>query len=194
MAKALGFDWFLGSSSLLNNNSPLLRPGDAKLSTPSGVNPSGIFPGKDTNALNSSPIRITGLLTEAQMGVVVRALETRKNVNIITAPRVTSLSGRQVEIFSLDNATVVTGLDLVTNASGTVTQNFTTDKLPFGPVLNLIPDVSEDGFSIRLTLMAKITSFVGYDTSEPPLPNAITQVSVRVPRPIFERMNQRCHQ
>lgn len=49
-------------------------------------------------------------------------------------------------------------------AIGTVGQ-LTTQSLPTGPTLDVIPYVSADGHSIQMTLIPSVVEFVGYDTS-----------------------------
>jgi len=49
------------------------------------------------------------------------------------------------------------------NVSPTPTANYPTSTLPFGPVLDVVPYVSADEFSIQLTLIPTITEFIGYD-------------------------------
>src|SRR5690349_10518282 len=37
-------------------------------------------------------------------------------------------------------------------------------QIPFGPVLDVIPYVSADGFSIEMSIVPTLTEFLGYDT------------------------------
>jgi general secretion pathway protein D len=87
------------------------------------------------------------------------------------------LSGRQAQIANLDLVTIVSAPDLdqtTSQGAGTLTGtggagvvgtivSYDTMSLPFGPVLDVIPYVSADGFSIQMTLIPTITEFVGYD-------------------------------
>ena len=119
---------------------------------------------------------VSGILTDPQFRVVIRALEQRRGVDLLSAPKVTTLSGRQAQISILDLVTVVSGVDLSQNqqsqqnafgtgGAGVVgsTIAFTTLSLPFGPVLDVIPYVSADGYSIQMTIIPTITEFLGYD-------------------------------
>jgi len=108
---------------------------------PSPANPSGVFPGvfgipsalpnagtdqiitkglRNSDA-EGSPIpalgTITGILTDPQFRVVIRALEQRSGVDMLAAPKVTTVSGRQAQIQSVDIRQIVTGLNV--GASGT---------------------------------------------------------------------------
>lgn len=218
-SRALGFDWFLGNT-LLNHGTIGAATGTQPSFSghPTVANPSGIFPGPGSgsfpgpgtipqaasdnllvpgagrvNSQTPAIATITGVLTDPQFRVVIRALETRQGVDLLTAPRVTTLSGRQAQISSLDLVTVVTGVDLQqgsnpqttgggNNNNNTIvvsapTLNFTTEPLPFGPVLDVIPYVSADGFSVQMTLIPTITEFLGYDDPGGFIPQASSSVS-----------------
>jgi type II secretory pathway component GspD/PulD (secretin)/tetratricopeptide (TPR) repeat protein len=133
---------------------------------------------------------ITGILTDPQFRLVIRALEQRTGVDLLSAPRVTTVSGRQTQIATVDIVTVVTGVDLNQQAGGgagqqqvvtpgafaggvigtTIQPN--TQPLPFGPVLDVIPYVSADGYTIQMTIIPTLTQFLGYDDPGPFVPTA----------------------
>src|SRR5207245_2662295 len=121
---------------------------------------------------------VTGLLTDPQFRVAIRALEQRDGIDLLTAPDVTTESGRQAQIQAIDIQTIVTGQSFGQGASGanaasgvgsTVIQNTATTSqyqsqtLPFGPVLDVIPYVSADEFSVQMTIIPTVTEFIGYD-------------------------------
>src|SRR4051812_28821966 len=78
---------------------------------------------------------------------------------------------------AVDIQTIVTGVDVQTqggNAApagvgGTVIQNtvptanYQSEALPFGPVLDVIPYVSADEYSVQMTIIPTVTEFIGYD-------------------------------
>ncbi len=185
---------------------------------PSAANPSGIFPGpgfgpgfpgpgtifpSETDGSVTKSLRnsfgannasipelgtITGILTDPQFRIVIRALEQRGGADVLSAPKVTTISGRQAQISVLDLRTIVTGVDIQNNtqttaaggANNTVIQNsqpeFTifTAPIPFGPVLDVIPYVSADGFSIQMTIIPTLTEFLGYEDPGDFAPTAFT--------------------
>jgi general secretion pathway protein D len=196
---------------------------------PSPANPNGVFPGPSiVNAIppsatdnlitsglrNSAPAigTLTGILTDPQFRVVIRALEQRQGVNLLSAPKVTTLSARQAQIKTVRVRYIVTDLDLnQTSAGGTgnVGTGITTggggvgstvqplaEPFELGPVLDVIPYVSADGYTIQMTIIPTIKEFEGYDlenarlfqaqaqsvggTDQPG--NALTQIT---PLPIF---------
>ena len=100
---------------------------------------------------------IAGILTDPQFKIVLQALEQRPGVETLTAPEVTTESGRQVHMDAEDVQTVVTGLR--TPSGDRIAQS----SLPIGPQLEVIPSVPEDGLSIQLALLTTAIEFVGYD-------------------------------
>ena len=122
------------------------------------------WPGRDaTNAHNvrvsaTSGISLSGILTEPQYKIVLRALEQRHGAEVLSAPSVTTLSGRQAQIRIADMNTIVTGVDSTAGEGRP-----TTAVIPCGPVLDVVPRVLPDGYTVQLNLTAKLTEFLGYD-------------------------------
>jgi general secretion pathway protein D len=229
--RELGFDWFLGNT-LMRNGTIGLQGGTAPSFTgaPSQGNPSGVFPGSGgvpsvpptatdgeiTSGLrNNAPslFTLTGILTQPQFRVVIHALETRDGTDLMAAPKVTTLSGRQTQIQVVKVQSIVTGNS--TGASGGtggggavaaggtavqgaglgVSQGFVTTQVPLGPTLDVIPYVSADGYSIQMTIIPTIIEFMGYDeeTARMFIPqvtlavgnNVGTPIQSQLPLPIF---------
>jgi general secretion pathway protein D len=152
---------------------------------------STLIPNRASDGLVSSSLRnlagnggnipevatITGILTDPQFRVVIRAMEQRGGVDLLSAPRVTTLSGRQTQIAIVDLVTVVAGVNLNQQAGGGAqnqvggantgvigtTANYNTAALPFGPVLDVVPYVAADGYTIHMTIIPTLTEFLGYD-------------------------------
>jgi general secretion pathway protein D len=201
---SLGFNWFLGNT-LMRNGGIGLQGGTAPTynGVPTLANPEGTFPGSAVNGtsiansltdglitqglrngLNAPAIgTLSGILTDPQFRLVIKALEQRDGVDVVSAPSVTTLSGRQTHIEVTDIISVVTDLDNSqtgsggnnnnnnnnngNNGGGAVGSTITpiVEQLPFGPSLDVIPSVSADEYSIQMTIIPTITEFVGYDTS-----------------------------
>ena len=199
--KALGFDWFLGNT-LARNGSIGTQGGSAPSfgspeTSASAANPNGTFPGpslinaippSSTDNLLTSGLRngvnapalatVTGILTDPQFRVVIKALEQRQGVDVLVAPRVTTISARQAQIKVVEVRYIVTDLDLggaqnqntqVAGVGGTTVQNTGASIQPLpepfelGPVLDVLPYVSADGYTIQMTIIPTIKDFVGYD-------------------------------
>ena len=46
---------------------------------------------------------------------------------------------------------------------GSAAQNYQTSTMPFGTTLDVIPYVASDGYTVHLTVIPKITEFLGYE-------------------------------
>jgi type II secretory pathway component GspD/PulD (secretin)/tetratricopeptide (TPR) repeat protein len=194
--KGYGFEWLLGNTPL-NNGKVGLQAGTAPTyQDPNGsyANPLGFFPLAGGNVIpprisdndltgtalrQSAPalFTITGILTDPQFRTVIHAIETRDGTDILQAPRVVTISGRQAQIRVTDFATIVTGISTGGQAGGggggaaggggggavNVTLTPITQSLPTGPILDVLPTVNADGFSINMTMIPSITEFVGFD-------------------------------
>ncbi len=203
--RALGFDWYLGNVTMGGDGAVGFMGGTAPSyqGAPSQGNPSGVFPGtssstvqgsQGTDQLLSGALRtrsvddvaipalgtFTGILTDPQFRVVIRALEQRQGADLLNEAAVTTLSGRQTQIQVVDMITIVTGtsLDQTGGGSGDTTGNnnanasqgaigstidYPTEVLPFGPTLDVVPYVCADGVTIQMTIIPTITEFLGYD-------------------------------
>jgi type II secretory pathway component GspD/PulD (secretin)/tetratricopeptide (TPR) repeat protein len=207
--RALGFQWTLGNFSIGNSLVGSGGTQASMNGAPSAANPLGFFPGTATagnsalgipgvntltppalsdgvvtsglgNPLNAPTIAtLTGILTQPQFQVAMQALEQRNGVDLLTAPEITTESGRQAQIQAVDLETIVTQNTATASSSGGFAgvQNGVnspivnqavliqpgTQLLPFGPVLDVIPFVSADEFSVQMTIIPTITEFIGYD-------------------------------
>ena len=144
-AKALGFDWYLGN--VLMNGGRIGGQGGTAPSA-SGIaapnpgflqsNPSGTFPGtlsgatptiippsptdqKVTGGLRNPTdalFTLTGILTDPQFRLVIHALEQRDGADILSAPEVTIISGRQAQMKAVEIQTVITAFDFSQQVGG----------------------------------------------------------------------------
>ena len=208
--RALGFDWFLGNMLMGNNGGAVASAGSAPSfqGVPSTANPQGFFPG--TSLANTIPsaasdqlltaglrnpanapalATFTGILTDPQFRVVIKAIDQRSGVELLSEGDVTTLSGRQCQILTIEMKTIVTGTSQNSSQSGstaatgsgtTVNPNqavFTTpltQLLPFGPTIDVVPYVSSDGATIQMTIIPTLSEFAGYDDPGPFVPVAVT--------------------
>lgn len=205
---AVGFDWFMGNF-LARGGDIGISPGTAPsfVGAPSQANPSGVFPStgglptatpngttdfnltdgiRNTVGENDDTIAalgtVTGILTDPQFRVVIRALSQRDGTELLVAPKVTTLSGRQAQINVTDIQTIVTstsaglqggggggGIGGIGGGAGAVGGQIQpqTQQLPLGNTLDVIPYVNSDGYSIEMTLIPSTTKFIGYDDPGP---------------------------
>ena len=142
-SKALGFDWHLGQ---FNIGQQVVGTGgtSGSLTVPaSAANPNlglgtGAFPGSSAASLvapaatdqiitgglrQSAPTlaTFTGILTDPNFRVALRALQQRTGVETLGEPEVTTTSGRQTQMRATSVVTVVIGLNFQQGQSATTT-------------------------------------------------------------------------
>ena len=114
-------------------------------------------------------------------------------MDVLSAPRVTTLSGRQAKIDLTEVVSIVSSQNFGATASGGGTgvggaaagglgttagtgvaaaSNFTPIPVPLGPQLDVIPYVDADGYSIEMTIIPTLVQFLGYDDPGPFVPQA----------------------
>jgi type II secretory pathway component GspD/PulD (secretin) len=128
----------------------------------------------------------TGILTAPQARRLFKQLEQTKGVEILTAPDVTTVSGRQAQLQTVEIRTIVTGaVPVVTN--GVTTNIFQTSALPYGPSLDVVPYVAADGYTVQLTLIPTVSEFLGYEKPDPALLQfaSSNSVSKELPLPYY---------
>lgn len=121
-----------------------------------------------TNSPNGG---FTGILSSTNTRVMLRALESRKDVEFLAEPEVTTTSGRQTQMKATQVLTVVTNYALLesqTNGTSSVFPQMS--QLEIGPILDVIPHVLSDGYTINLAVIPSVTEFLGYD-QPPDVPN-----------------------
>ena len=200
--RQLGFDWYLGNF-MMGNGAVGLQGGTAP--TYGGqstlANPEGTFPGSVANGTGITPsttdqlltsglrngagtigaapaiATLSGILTDPQFRVVLRALEQRDGADLLNEGQVTTLSGRQAQVQVADLRYIVTGTSVSSSTGsavgGAVGGNVTTTPaqasvpsttpIPLGPTLDVIPYVCADGYTIQMTLIPTVVEFLGYD-------------------------------
>jgi type II secretory pathway component GspD/PulD (secretin)/tetratricopeptide (TPR) repeat protein len=130
------------------------------------------------NAGTPSLFTLTGILTDPQFRMVMHALDQRTGAELLAQPEVTTQSGRQAQMKATDVRTIVTAFSFSQNTTATTTAGGlgTTvapptstfvfplpEQMELGPILDVIPAVLSDGFTINLTLIPTDTEFQGYE-------------------------------
>jgi general secretion pathway protein D len=141
------------------------------------VNHAPQLPGATDLAQSAGPLAVvTGVLGEFDVNAVVRALSQRQGTDLLSAPRVTVLSGNPATItvaqemrypqsFGQTQSQVGTGSASGGGSAGVAItagtpQEFTVRNV--GVELRVTPTVEEDDASISLDLNPKVTEFDGY--------------------------------
>lgn len=151
----IGLDWLFGQT--VTNNPPLVSAMAKRV------------PGGD-GTLKGDRLRVDRLTVEGQVAVLSRdqftALKARFDqhggVDFLSAPKVTTLSGRPASVSISDVMTMVTGVDARDASSTNQAEiRYRTDQVSQGVSVDLVPTAQVDGW--RVTVLASVTEFLGYD-------------------------------
>lgn len=153
------------SGILVTNRTGLLVP-------PNGTNEVDLLAGYALRGREQVTRGVQGTLTDAQFRSVLRAFEKIPGADLLAAPRVTTLSGRQARIEVAEVREILTA------------DRLGSTFVPVGPSVDLIPHVLADG-SIKMTLIPSITAFVGYDDPGPSRTPGADGLNVALPLPRF---------
>jgi general secretion pathway protein D len=142
---------------------------------------------------STSLFTLTGILTDPQFRLVIHALQQRSGAELLAQPEVTTTSGRQAQMKAVDiksiitqfnfsqaqSATTSSGIGGVNNVQASPTIVYPTpEQMEIGPVLDVIPCVLSDGFTINLTVIPTLAEFVGYDNPNEVLSSGILNQSI----------------
>ena len=113
---------------------------------------------------------LSGILTDPQYRVVIKALQQRTGTEFVAQPDVTTLSGRQAQCKVAEVRSVAKGIDEraltppgITSTNDVESSAYRTEQMEFGPTLDITPDVLPDGYTINLSLVASLLEFLGYE-------------------------------
>jgi len=138
-----------------------------------------VAPGAPSSASSVPTLAtITGILTDPQFRLTINAIEQRDGSDLLSAPRVTTESGRQAHVSVNDIINIVSSVTLPTSTSVTTTGiggtttagnalnqiSYSTSPFTAGPALDILPTISADGYSIQMVMIPSLTEFVGYDS------------------------------
>ncbi|MBI5422618.1 MAG: type II and III secretion system protein [Opitutae bacterium] len=163
-----------GSSS--SSTTTTTTPPTTALNVPI-INNAPSIPGTNNIGIGANPLAaITGVLGEFNVSAVIRALSQRSGTELLSAPKLTVLSGNPATItvaqelrypqsYGQVQSQVGTGSASGGGSAGvTITagtpQEFTTRNI--GVELKVTPTVEEDDYSISLDLNPKVTEFEGF--------------------------------
>jgi general secretion pathway protein D len=189
-----------GTAPSLNVPVSTANPGGSFPGNPATtLSPSTLIPSAATDQLltgglrNSGPAlaTITGILTDPNFRVVLHALEQRSGFETLGEPEAVTMSGRQTQMRATTVKTVITSISFNGGAAsgtaattgtlgGTTVNPGAAAAVPFqtqvetGPVLDVVPYVLADGYTINLALIPSDTEFNGYDTP-PTIPGITVQ-------------------
>ena len=105
-----------------------------------------------------------GILTSENFWTALKQLRSRDDVETLAEPRVTTLSGHQVQMRATHIISVVTNICLQeTNGASSIVPQ--ARAVECGPILDAVPKVLSDGYTIELPVIASMVEFLGYAPS-----------------------------
>jgi general secretion pathway protein D len=188
----LGFHWLIGASTP-NQGKVILEGGSRQSAVGApptdadevtvGNRDSAAISGNALDALLAGgaggPIAsqigsIRGILSDIKFTLLVNALSQKKSTDVLSAPKVTTISGSSAQIkvvqefiypteFTQPQVTAAGGGTSGGGAVGvtpSTPSNFKTREI--GVLLNVTPTVGADGYTINLTLIPEVSEFLGF--------------------------------
>jgi general secretion pathway protein D len=164
-------------SQIVDEDGNVVTTGNSSLETLPILNNAPQLPGSANLAAAAGALAtITGIIGEFDVNAVVRALAQRQGTDLLSAPRVTVLSGNPATItvaqemrypqsFGQTQSQVGTGSASGGGSAGVAItagtpQEFTSRNV--GVELRVTPTVEEDDYSISLELNPRVTEFDGF--------------------------------
>ena len=213
----LGFDWQMGSTQLgsfgaTGGSGSGFPPGTTPTANQSFDVTSGL---RDSTAIQGNAVEsllaasgfgstaaagsgqigtIQGILTNPQFQLVITALSQKTSADVLTSPKVVTISGQQAQIRVAQEFIYPTTYSTATIQPGTAVTGAVTPPTvvpstptafatrPVGVVFNVTPFVGADGYTISLTLIPQVTDFLGFINYG----NAINLGTITTPNDIKE--------
>lgn len=146
---------------------------------------------------------IRGFLNNADVSMVINALSQKRSADVLSAPKVTTMSGAQAQIRVVQEFIYPSEFSQPTDAKmPSMPTAFKTREV--GVTLSVTPTVGADGYTINLTLTPEVSSFVGmldYSPEDTIIADRIVStgatgrivpggvVSYKIWQPLFETRN-----
>jgi general secretion pathway protein D len=136
-----------------------------------------LFPSAGSSAIAPGIFGLAGVFTDPQFQVVIRALNQKKGVDLLSAPKVTTKSGQravieivrefrypttftQPQVPAISSSTTIVGGVVPVVVTPTTPQTFETRNT--GVTLEVEPVVGPDGLTIDLNLVPQVVEFEGF--------------------------------
>ena len=105
-----------------------------------------------------------GILTSEKFSDSLKQLSSRNDVVTLAEPEVVTISGRQVQMRATQIISVVTNVCLQeTNGTSSIVPQ--AGDVECGPILDAVPEILSDGYTIKLPVIASVVEFLGYAPS-----------------------------
>jgi RNA polymerase sigma factor (sigma-70 family) len=106
----------------------------------------------------------SGIFNDESFRNIFQELRSHDDVETLAEPEMVTTSGRQTQMRVTQTINVVTkfALQESNNVSSIVPQ---TEPVEMGPILDVIPNILSDGYTIELQVIPSVTEFLGYSPS-----------------------------
>jgi general secretion pathway protein D len=157
------------------------------------------------SAVRNEVATIRGILTNPQFELIIKALSQKRSADILSAPKVTTISGAQAQIRVVQEFIYPTEFEppQVVAAGGGATGGGAVGVTPstpgafktreIGVLLNVTPTVGADGYTINLTLIPEVSEFLGFINYGGPLAvaagNNVVTTFNDIKQPLFSSRN-----
>lgn len=119
-------------------------------------NPATVSPGLNIGIVKGQ-VSIPGVGQILNLGILVRALETDANANILSTPTLLTLDNEEASIVIGQNVPFITGQYALSGAATTPTPFQTVERRDVGLTLQVKPQISEGG-TVRLQIYQEVSS------------------------------------
>src|SRR4051812_15660371 len=129
------------------------------------ANPASAGRGLNVGVLNGM-VNIPGVGEILNLNLLIRALESDSNANILSTPTLLTLDNEEARIIIGQNVPFITGSYALTGAATTPTPFQTIERKDVGLTLRVKPQISEGG-TVRLQIYQEVSSVVDTLVSSP---------------------------
>ncbi len=106
--------------------------------------------------------QMTGILSDPEFRTVLQALEHQKGVETLAEPECVTTSGRQTQMRATETVNVTNNFVSLGNSSDSTDAVQQVNKIEIGPVVDVVPYVLSDGYTIYLKVMASVSEILRY--------------------------------
>jgi len=174
---SLGFEWLMNDSwQLAQKAGQANLPAAARQRIELSAGPNGSFTGGnrfvpetlgDNVTALDSVLKISGVLTNPELALVLHMLQQRGHADLLSAPKVTTKSGNEAEIkvvteyiypTEFEVTPITAQQDGVSTIVGGVVEPSTFETREVGVILSVLPEVSTESQMINLNMTPQVVS------------------------------------
>jgi hypothetical protein len=122
-----------------------------------------VIPQLSSNAVTG---QMTGILTDPEFRRVLHGLENQKGVEDLAEPECVIASGRRIQMHAIDIVEIMTGFaSPETPSEPLIIPQAGTKGKDLGPMVDIVPSILSDGYTIHLEAVASNSELLEHDTT-----------------------------